>query len=290
MSAAGGPGPTLKAARQAMNVEPREVADALNLPLAVVEAIEDNNFAQLPNAVFARGYVRSYAKLLELDPDPIVQQFPMPEQSVTEPTKNIDQPSAFAVISAMIKRLVREQQQLVIVASAVIGGLLVVLLLVWLVSDSEAEAAISSTAPLTAPLTAPTAASLESAAPTLGARSSSSVLGTAIPAVTGAPQEVVSSAADGAVADGIVSQRLDAGEGTLLFEFTDECWLEIRAADGQVLYSDLGKPSRALQFTGSGPFSILLGYAPAAKLQLNGEAVALAPHTRNNVATLVLGQ
>lgn len=279
MSASGGPGPTLKAARQAMNVEPREVADALNLPLNIVEAIEENNFAQLPNAVFARGYVRSYAKLLELDPDPIVQQFPMPEQSVTEPTMSIERPSAFVLISATIKRLVREQQQLVIIACAVIGGLLLVLLLVWLLGDSEAEAAVSPIAP----------AAIDGVAPTLGARSGL-VPGVATPIVSAAPTAIVSSNAGSAVADGLVSQRLDAGEGTLLFEFTDECWLEVRAADGQVLYSDLGKPSRALKFTGSGPFSILLGYAPAAKLQLNGEAVALAPHTRNNVATLVLGQ
>ena len=96
MTSGKGPGPTLKATRQAMNVEPREVADALNLPLTTVQAIEENDYAQLPNAVFARGYVRSYAKLLELDPDPIVQQFPMPEQSVSEVTMNVERASPFA--------------------------------------------------------------------------------------------------------------------------------------------------------------------------------------------------
>ncbi len=271
-----GPGPTLKAARQAMNVEPREVADALNLPLNIVEAIEENDFAQLPNPVFARGYVRSYAKLLELDPDPIVQQFPMPaEQAVTENSMSIERPSPFAAIAATAQRLVREQQQLVVVGGAIVGGLLLVMLLVWLLGDSEAEAAETSPAPTASTSQAATAAvaPIDAASATLAGE-----------------RVVVSSLTESSDADGTVSQRLDAGDGSMLFEFTDECWLEVRAADGQVLYSDLGKPSRPLKFTGTGPFSILLGYAPAAKLQFNGEAVALAPHTRNNVATLVLGQ
>lgn len=273
-----GPGPTLKAARQAMNVEPREVADALNLPLKIIEAIEENDFAQLPNPVFARGYVRSYAKLLELDPDPIVQQFPMPaEQAVTEHSMSIERPSPFAAIAATTQRFVREQQQLVVVAGAIIGGLLLVMLLVWLLGDSEAEAAVTSAVPAN-----PTSQTVTPAAAPAPAGAASATLG--------AERVVVGGTAESSDADGTVSQRLDAGDGSMLFEFTDECWLEVRAADGQVLYSDLGKPSRALKFKGTGPFSILLGYAPAAKLQFNGEAVALAPHTRNNVATLVLGQ
>ena len=279
MNTTAGPGPTLKAARQAMNVEPREVADALNLPLNVVEAIEDNDFAQLPNPVFARGYVRSYAKLLELDPDPIVQQFPMPaEQAVTENTMNIERPSPFTLIAATAQRLVREQQQLVVVVGAVVGGLILIMLLVWLLGDSEVEAAVTPVVPAEA-----TVGSVAAAA---GSRFESP----STESTVGAERVVVGSATESSVANGVVSQRLDEGDGNLLFEFTDECWLEVRAADGQVLYSDLGKPSRALKFTGAGPFSILLGYAPAAKLQFNGESVALAPHTRNNVATLVLGQ
>ena len=167
------------------------------------------------------------------------------------------------------------------VAGAVLGGLLVVMLLIWLLSDSEAEAAVTNGTAQpanAAPVTAVVGSALEAANPSGAGRSDSE------------PRQVVVGADATTDLSGLVTQRLDAGDGSLLFEFTDECWLEVRAADGQVLYSDLGKPSRALKFTGSGPFSVLLGYAPAAKLEFNGEAVALAPHTRNNVATLVLGQ
>ncbi|NOX52804.1 MAG: DUF4115 domain-containing protein [Gammaproteobacteria bacterium] len=47
---------------------------------------------------------------------------------------------------------------------------------------------------------------------------------------------------------------------------------------------------QSVEFIGQGPFRVLLGYAPGAILQFNYETVALTPHTRNNVAKLVLGQ
>jgi len=76
-----GPGVALKSAREALNVSVREVADALNLPLHIVEAIEANDYERLPQAVFTRGYLRSYARLLELDSEAIVSSYPEAEQA-----------------------------------------------------------------------------------------------------------------------------------------------------------------------------------------------------------------
>jgi cytoskeleton protein RodZ len=80
------------------------------------------------------------------------------------------------------------------------------------------------------------------------------------------------------------------GSDRLLFQFTDDCWVEIKSATGASLYSDLSRAGRTLELVGIAPFRILLGYAPGVTMSFNDEAVALAPHTRNNVATLVLGQ
>ena len=74
--AAEGPGESLRAARQAMEISCREVAEALNLPILTVEAIEANDYERLPGAVFTRGYIRAYARLLELDSDPVVARYP----------------------------------------------------------------------------------------------------------------------------------------------------------------------------------------------------------------------
>ena len=80
------------------------------------------------------------------------------------------------------------------------------------------------------------------------------------------------------------------GDDVLLFTFTEECWVEVRSTDGDNLYSNLSRAGGSLQLLGQGPFRILLGYAPGVELYFNGEPVPLAPHTRNNVANLVLGQ
>ena len=83
-----GPGPALRAAREERGIAVREVAEVLNLPMDTVEAIEANDYDALPAPVFAKGYIRAYGKLLELDSDPLVASYPdapaeTPEQKLT---------------------------------------------------------------------------------------------------------------------------------------------------------------------------------------------------------------
>jgi cytoskeleton protein RodZ len=80
------------------------------------------------------------------------------------------------------------------------------------------------------------------------------------------------------------------GEDLIRFTFNDECWVEVKTLGGENLYSDLNRAGRTLMLQGRGPFRILLGYAPGVELEFNGEPVPLARYTRNNVASLVLGE
>ena len=61
----------------------------------------------------------------------------------------------------------------------------------------------------------------------------------------------------------------------------------LNARDGESMTL---RPEEVLRLVGQGPFRILLGYAPGVQMQYNGETVSLLAHTRNNVASLVLGQ
>ena len=72
--------------------------------------------------------------------------------------------------------------------------------------------------------------------------------------------------------------------------FSEDCWVEVRDRDNRYLYSDLRREGEELQLVGEAPFRVRLGYAPGVRLLFNGESIPLAPHTRNNVASLVLGQ
>ena len=75
----------------------------------------------------------------------------------------------------------------------------------------------------------------------------------------------------------------------LEFLFSDDCWVEVRGGEGELLHMDLARAGDTLNVTGDAPFSIVLGYAPGVRLTYNGDAVALGPHTRNRKAELVLG-
>src|SRR4051794_10758655 len=62
-----GIGAQLRAAREQRSLNLEECAERLYLPAAVLQALEDEHFAELGASVFARGHLRRYAGLLELD-------------------------------------------------------------------------------------------------------------------------------------------------------------------------------------------------------------------------------
>ncbi|MBM7059966.1 helix-turn-helix domain-containing protein [Pseudomonas sp. UL073] len=69
------PGETLRKAREAKGWNPAEVAAQLNLTSQRLGQLEAGDFDKLPGHTFARGYLRTYAKLLGLDADAVVQEF-----------------------------------------------------------------------------------------------------------------------------------------------------------------------------------------------------------------------
>lgn len=69
-------GQTLKAAREAQGKTVAELAAKLAVRKAVLEALEDCRFSDLPEAALSRGYLRRYAELLGLDPQPLLRLYP----------------------------------------------------------------------------------------------------------------------------------------------------------------------------------------------------------------------
>ena len=69
------PGDTLRQARESNGWSLAEVALKLNLTTTSLGNLEAGAFDKLPGHTFARGYIRAYAKLLELDQDRLVADF-----------------------------------------------------------------------------------------------------------------------------------------------------------------------------------------------------------------------
>jgi cytoskeleton protein RodZ len=70
----GSPGRVLAAQREAMGWTVEQVADQLKLAVRQVIALEAGDYASLPSPAVTRGFVRAYAKLMKLDPAPLVAQ------------------------------------------------------------------------------------------------------------------------------------------------------------------------------------------------------------------------
>ena len=161
-----GIGPRLAAAREASGMSTAEVAAKLRLGLRQVEALEADAFEQLPGEVFVRGFVRNYARLLELDPEALLpnQEVVVAEQ-LTVPSTNVRfQPSPL------------QRWLLLPAGGAILFFALVALLYAWLSSGEQAvleqpiqeEAqAVQPLVPVPVPVPAEeSAAPADSAAPT----------------------------------------------------------------------------------------------------------------------------
>lgn len=69
------PGELLRQAREKREWSQAEVARKLNLTVSSLNHVETGAFDKLPGHTFARGYIRAYAKLMDLDQASLVEAF-----------------------------------------------------------------------------------------------------------------------------------------------------------------------------------------------------------------------
>src|SRR5919199_2020675 len=105
-------GDTLRHARANKGVTLTEAERAIRIPRKYLRALEDEDFDQLPEGVYARGIVRNYAQYLYLDPDDAVAYFeelrgaPTGSIKVVPAVKKMDVPSHWAPNFALIAFMV----------------------------------------------------------------------------------------------------------------------------------------------------------------------------------------
>ena len=66
------PSELLVEARQRLGLSQKEVADELYLTTSFIEYIDVGEFASIPKPAFIKGYLRAYARVVELSGDEIV--------------------------------------------------------------------------------------------------------------------------------------------------------------------------------------------------------------------------
>lgn len=65
----------LRAARERRGLTLESISAKTKVPVALWEALERNDLANWPSGLFARAYVRDYARIIGLDPEEVVEEF-----------------------------------------------------------------------------------------------------------------------------------------------------------------------------------------------------------------------
>jgi Helix-turn-helix domain/Domain of unknown function (DUF4115) len=78
-------GKKLREAREHRGVSLRQIADSTKIAVSILDALERNDISRLPGGIFGRGFVRSFASEVGLDPETTIQEFitQFPQDSVT---------------------------------------------------------------------------------------------------------------------------------------------------------------------------------------------------------------
>lgn len=268
-------GRELRAAREGRGLSIGEVADRLKLSVKQLNAIENGDFASLPGATFARGFVRSYARYMEIDADALVARLDqcVPLDAPAAGLVPLDEPAARKTSLALPLSL----------------GALLVIAGGWFLLPGSAEPEVQSSVPLAL---VPTVADPDASAlqPT-----TSDVVAVAPPLVTAsAPQAVAPVAAAPVTAPAATAASAASaaapvtGQGRIELRVRQEAWVSITDADGKKLvYATLAANDRR-QLQGRPPFRVVIGNAANAELAYNGQPVDLAGKIRGTTAKLEL--
>ena len=265
----GGPvsfGARLAAAREKERLSVGDMASRLRLHVKQVRAIEREDLAQLPEAAYVRGFVRSYARSLGLDPGPLVDDLnsklaPAPESVVDGMTKARDY--------SPVRAASHERASRSLVLSLAVVALVVLGALGWYATRQP------RLAPVPAPVTAPAVAPASSDAPATS---------TEVPASDRASAPSESQPAAAIEPAPAPSLPLNDAESLLLMTFSGSSWVEVTDASGKVVVSQTAGTGEAIQPAGRPPFSVVIGDASKATVKVRGEAFDLEPVTRANIA------
>jgi cytoskeleton protein RodZ len=264
-------GQQLQAARKAKGLSVDEIARALKISHRQVEALEADDWPSLPGKTIIRGFVRNYARLLNLNSDLLMSaldgmQMPIApelEMAVGTPV-NISHDG-----KADRRDYVRVLSGLIILALAVLAYF-VVPQDMWKSTLSALRAATQSNEPAVDKGIEPVA--VDTRAPDAGASTQAT---TSLPSFPPALEPVPTPLAP-------------AASGTLKFSFAKPAWVEVRDRSGQIIFSQLSQADSQRDIEGQPPFTLVVGNAAHVALQYNGKSVDLSKRSKDDVARLTL--
>jgi cytoskeleton protein RodZ len=229
-------GDWLRRQREMREISLRDIADRTKISLRYLEAMEDDRFDLLPAPIFAKGFLREYARYVGLSPDEVVNHYLAVQQQQSPEEDGVKKDQTLVNRPHRVKP-VRSWTYGLFLALAVLVLMALVWALIWYNNHRrEQQPAVEAT-----------------------------------PSSMTSPVE--SAVAQPAVAPPVVPDKPSAPLEVTL-DFTADCWVEVRVDDKQVL-SEQRVQGESLPIEAQRSVDIKLGDAAAAEIQVNGQAYAL---------------
>ncbi|WP_299686640.1 cytoskeleton protein RodZ [uncultured Vibrio sp.] len=291
-------GTLLKNKRESLGLTQKQISDRLKLRLTLIQQIEENQFESDQVATFMRGYIRSYAKYVNLDEKLVLnalrhsgdaQHQEQEMLSFSRKTKTekhnsrimILTWSIFAVIAGISSLWWWQNQQQDTLSQSLIDSESSQELLVKDSLNSE----FTSLDVIDAEQSAAGSSAIEGEVEMLEAETSDGA--SQVDEVnTTQVSEVEAEAVESVAAPEIVEPAAVANE--LAMQFSADCWIQVKDATGKTLATGIKKAGQSLNLSGTTPYKVVLGAPEGVSMTFASEPVDLSGYTSGKVARITL--
>jgi cytoskeleton protein RodZ len=275
------PGALLAAARESRGLTVIDIARQLKLSPWQIDALESGDYRRLPGTVFVRGFIRNYARLVNLDAALLLANA---ERELPPAAPGGPEMPPSAEIPFPRERTFNWHKY----AIAAIVLVIPVVIFEFYPGDANETTVKSRQVELPAPQVMaevkPVAETRQAALPAAGVADAS---------VTGQRPDAGAVRQDKSPAKPPVvvvaaSAAPKPGEQLVRFRFEQESWVEVRDRNGRIIFSQLNAAGTEQAVSGKPPLSLVVGNASGVRLTHNQQPVNLAPYTKVDVARLTL--
>ncbi|UOO80854.1 DUF4115 domain-containing protein [Uruburuella testudinis] len=258
-------GEKLRIAREKRGFSIGEVAERLKLPARQIEGLESGNYEGLPELVFVRGFLRTYARFLELDDNEVAGYLDriMPQSRHNVYAAERKHAESLNYQQTEIKKSFPKWVFGILLLAAIAGGVYA-----WQSksnAENEKQADSSSTA------------LNEVAAPNLQASNVSVV------AMSSDAEQTITASAASAPSAAASQAASAAGEPVaaadeLVVKVRYRSNLVIKDKDGQFVVNRIVPAGSEHRFQGAAPYDVWIGYAIGATASYGGQNIAVSNH------------
>ncbi|MEZ8511436.1 cytoskeleton protein RodZ [Vibrio splendidus] len=291
-------GTLLKNKRESLGLTQKQISDRLKLRVTLIQQIEENQFESDQVATFMRGYIRSYAKYVNLDEKVVLnalhhsgdaQHQEQEMLSFSRKTKTEKHNSRimlltwsiFAVIVGISSLWWWQNQQQDTLSQSLAN------------TESSEELVVEES--LDPELTSLEVIEAEQNTETSPVTENSDELtevSSAEDSVTLDPVEVIEEAPEAAdVASVTADPETVAPEAVvneLVMQFSADCWIQVKDASGKTLSTGIKKAGQTLNLSGTAPYKVILGAPEGVSMTFASEPVDLSGYTSGKVARITL--